>query len=172
MWPWIVRTYRGRVHASDPPRARPNASANIRPESTGSLTYRFDFEQLVAGRTNLMTLIHTTAGTGGVRTFTLTVGLPTNAQMAQLETNHEWYRDAPFSDWNPTTLPAAQRRDLAVTIHAETASHDVWFDYNRLFADGVLDEATADAGSAGARVLAQCSLQIAFHEAPLGPVYG
>lgn len=114
-------------------------SANIRPESAGSLTYRFDFEQLVAGRTNLMTLLHPATGTGGVRTFTLTVGLPTNAQMAQLETNHEWYRSAPFSDWNPTTLPAAQRRDLTVSIRPETASHDTWFDYDRLFADGVLD---------------------------------
>ncbi len=114
-------------------------SANIRPESTGSLTYRFDFEQLVAGRTNLMTLLHTTAGTGGARTFTLTVGLPTNEQMAQLETNHEWYRSAPWTDWNPTTVAASLRRDLQVTIRPETASHDVWFDYNRLFADGVLD---------------------------------
>jgi hypothetical protein len=114
-------------------------SANIRPESTGSLTYRFDFEQLVAGRTNLMTLIPTQSGPNSTRTFTLTVGLPTNAQMGELETNHEWYRSAPWSEWSPTTVPAAQRRDLTVTLRPETASHDVWFDYDRLFADGVLD---------------------------------
>ncbi len=115
------------------------ASVNIRPESTGSLTYRFDFEQLVAGRTNLMTLLHPQAAANGTRTFTLTVGLPTNVSMGELETNHEWYRSAPWNDWNPTTVPVAQRRDLVVSIRPETASHDAWFDYDRLFADGVLD---------------------------------
>jgi hypothetical protein len=114
-------------------------SLNIRPQSAGSLTYVFDFQHLIAGRTNLMSLIPTQAGPNGTRTFVLTVGLPTNAQMAQLETNHEWYRSAPWSEWNPSTVPAAQRRDLTVTVRPETASHDVWFDYARLFADGVLD---------------------------------
>lgn len=114
-------------------------SMNLRPESTGSLTYRFDFEQLIAGRTNLMNLIPTRVGPSSTRVFTLTVGLPTNAQMAELETNDEWYRDAPFGDWNPTTVPAAQRRDLTVTLRPETTSRDAWFDYRRMFEDGVLD---------------------------------
>jgi hypothetical protein len=40
---------------------------------------------------------------------------------------------------DPTTVPAAQRRDLTVTIRRETESRDAWFDYARLLEDDVLD---------------------------------
>lgn len=111
---------------------------NIR--ETAPLTYSFDFEQLVAGRTDLMTRLPTRpTSSPTARTFTLTVGLPTNAEMARLETNSEWYRTAPWDGWNPTTVPAAQRRDLLVTIRRETESRDAWFDYARLLEDDVLD---------------------------------
>lgn len=111
---------------------------NIR--EVAPLTYAFDFEQLVAGRTDLMTRLPTRPGPDATRRiFTLTVGLPTNAEMARLETNHEWYRQRPWSPWDPSTVPASQRRDLTVTIRRETESRDAWFDYGRLFADGVLD---------------------------------
>ncbi len=114
------------------------ASLNLR--ETAPLTYSFDFAQLVAGRTNLMTLLPTRpTAEQGVRAFTLTVGLPTNAQMAQLDTNSEWYRSAPWSAWNPASVPASQKRDLELTIRPERESADAWFDYPRLFADGVLD---------------------------------
>lgn len=111
---------------------------NIR--ETAPLTYSFDFQQLVAGRTDLMTRLPTTRTSDpNARTFVLTVGLPTNAEMAELETNSEWYRSAPWSEWNPTTVDAARRRDLTVTIRRETESSDAWFDYQQLFADGVVD---------------------------------
>ena len=111
---------------------------NIR--ETAPLTYSFDFEQLVAGRTDLMTRLPTRpTASPTARTFTLTVGLPTNAEMARLETNSEWYRSAPWDGWNPTTVPAAQRRDLTVTIRRETESRDAWFDYARVLEDDVLD---------------------------------
>ena len=114
------------------------ASLNVR--ETAPLTYAFDFEQLVAGRVDLMTLLPTRMGPDATRrALTLTVGLPTNAEMARLETNSEWYRSAPWSPWNPTTVSASQRRDLEVTIRRETESSDAWFDYQRLFEDGVLD---------------------------------
>lgn len=111
---------------------------NIR--ETAPLTYTFDFQQLVAGRTDLMTRLPTTRTSDpAARTFVLTVGLPTNAEMAELETNSEWYRNAPWSEWNPSTTEASRRRDLTVTIRREAESTDAWFDYQDLFADGVLD---------------------------------
>lgn len=113
-------------------------SMNLR--EIAPLTYAFDFEQLVAGRLDLMTRLPTRAGPDATRrVFTLTVGLPSNDAMARLETNSEWYRSAPWSDWSPTNGTAAQRRDLEVTIRRETESQDAWFDYARLFEDGVLD---------------------------------
>jgi hypothetical protein len=111
---------------------------NIR--ETAPLTYSFDFQQLVAGRTDLMTRLPTTRTSDpAVRTFVLTVGLPTNAEMAELETNSEWYRQAPWDSWNPSAVDAARRRDLTVSIRNERESRDAWFDYQQLFADGVLD---------------------------------
>lgn len=112
-------------------------SLAIRP--TEGLTYAFDFAQVVAGRPELMTLIPSRPAADGSRAFELVVGTPTNAELERLETNHEWYRSAPWSEWNPATVTAGQRESLNVTIAPETASHDAWFDFERLFADGVLD---------------------------------
>jgi hypothetical protein len=118
------------------------ASTNLRRVSGN--TYTYNFEQVLAGRVDLMTRMPTQAGPNlpdgtRTRTFVLQMGRPTNTQLAQLETNAEWYRNAPFSDWNPTTVPAAQREDVTLTMRPERASQDAWLDYNRLMADGVLD---------------------------------
>ena len=110
---------------------------NIRPE--GELTYAFDFRQLLAGRTNLMSLLPTELGAGGVRTFPLTIGRPTNAELARLETNHEWYRAAPWGSWSPDAVDASRKEELVLAIAPEVESHDAWFDFERLFEDGVLD---------------------------------
>ncbi len=110
----------------------------IRRVST-TLRYTFQFRQLLAGRTNLMSLLPVRTASDGSRVFTLTVGTPTNEQMAQLETNNEWYRQAPWDGWNPTTVAASQKEDLTLAIAPEVDSHDAWFDYVRLFEDGVLD---------------------------------
>lgn len=102
-------------------------------------TYSFRFTQLLAGRSNLMTLLPVRTAADGTKSFALTVGLPSNADLARLETNSEWYRDAPWSEWNPSTVPAAQKRDLTLTLRPEVASQDAWLDFNRMLADGVLD---------------------------------
>jgi hypothetical protein len=113
---------------------------SLRIREVAPLTYAFDFSHLIAGRSDLMTRLPTRPGAiAGQRVLTLSVGLPTNAEMARLDTNSEWYRSAPWSEWNPTTVSAAQRRDLTVTIRPETESRDAWFDYEGLFADGRLD---------------------------------
>ncbi len=103
-----------------------------------TLTYEFDFRQLLAGRTNLLQLLPLRTE-GGRRVFTLVVGRPSNEAMARLETNHEWYRESPWSGWDPERVSASQREDLVLAIEPEVESHDAWFDYARLFEDDVLD---------------------------------
>jgi len=102
-------------------------------------TYSFRFTQLLAGRTNLMTLLPVRTAADGTKSFPLTVGLPTNVELARLDTNSEWYRGAPWSGWNPATVPAAQKRDLTLTIRPEIASQDAWLDFAKMLSDGVLD---------------------------------
>jgi hypothetical protein len=118
-------------------------SANIRRMGT-TLTYEFDFAQVIAGRVDLMSRLPTMQGSAlpdgtRTRTFVLQMGRPTNTQLAQLETNGEWYRQAPFSAWNPATQPASAREDVTLTIRPERESVDAWLDYPRLFEDGLLD---------------------------------
>ena len=61
------------------------------------------------------------------------------AELGRLETNHEWYRQAPWSTWNPESVDASRKTDLTLTIRPETASEDAWFDYAALMEDGGLD---------------------------------
>jgi hypothetical protein len=78
---------------------------NIR--ETAPLTYSFDFEQLVAGRTDLMTRLptpdppaHRPRGPSRSRW-----GCPPTPRWARLETNSEWYRLGalgwPWDGWTP-----------------------------------------------------------------------
>lgn len=118
------------------------ASTNLRRVSGN--TYTYNFEQVLAGRVDLMTRLPTQTGPvladgTRTRTFVLQMGRPTNTQLAQLETNAEWYRNAPFSEWNPTTVAAAMREDVTLTMRPERTSQDAWLDYNRMMEDGVLD---------------------------------
>ena len=76
---------------------------------------------------------------GGKQVFDLEVGRPTNAEMAELETNEEWYRDAPWDHWNPASVPADKKEKITFTISRERASTDGFFDLARLTADGKLD---------------------------------
>lgn len=102
------------------------------------LTYDFTFRQLAAAGKNLMTQLplHTV---DGKPTFDLEIGRPSNAELAQLETNNEWYRNAPWSDWNPATVAADRKEKIGFAITRERASTDGFFDLARLTADGTLD---------------------------------
>lgn len=102
-------------------------------------TYSFYFEQLVAGDANLISKLPTTEGPNGEHQFTLVLGTPSNRELAQLETNYEWYRRAPWSAWNPAAVDASKRTELTVSIRPEVASQNAWFDYPALFEDGRLD---------------------------------
>jgi hypothetical protein len=102
------------------------------------LTYDFTFRQLAAAGKNLMSQlpIHSV---NGKPTFDLEIGKPSNSELAQLETNNEWYRNAPWSEWNPANVPAEQKEAIAFSISRERESTDGYFDLERLTADGTLD---------------------------------
>jgi hypothetical protein len=102
-------------------------------------TYSFQFKQIIAGGRNLMSVLPLKTTSGGKLGFDLEVGKPTNDEMAKLETNDEWYRQAPWDGWNPSTVPAAQKETLKLTIVRDVSSTDAWFDYDGLLADGKLD---------------------------------
>jgi hypothetical protein len=102
------------------------------------LTYSFALHQLVAGPRDLLSRLPTTPGDDGARVLTITIGRPTNEEMAKLETNHEWYRSAPWDSFDPTRLAPEQLEELTLAIAPEVESADAWFDYDALFADDAL----------------------------------
>ncbi len=106
--------------------------------STDGVTYTFTFQQLIAGGKNLMAALPLTTK-AGKRVFPFEIGRPSNEEMAELVTNAEWYREAPWDGWNPSAVPAAQKETLELAISRETDSTDAWWDYDALLTDGKLD---------------------------------
>jgi len=107
-------------------------------ERADQLTFDFKFKQLAAGNRNLMSRLPIRIA-GGKQVFDLEIGRPSNTELAQLETNAEWYRRSPWSDWNPAIVPAEQKEMITFAISREKESTDGYFDINRLTADGKLD---------------------------------
>lgn len=107
-------------------------------ERTDKVTFDFSFKQLAAGGKNLTSKLPIRIA-GGKQVFDLEIGRPSNEDLAKLETNAEWYRNAPWSGWNPATVPAAQKEALTFEISRERESTDGYFDVERLVADGKLD---------------------------------
>ena len=102
------------------------------------ITYDFTFRQLAAAGKNLTSEVGARL-VNGKPTFDLEIGKPTNAELEQLETNNEWYRNAPWSSWNPANVPAEKKEKIAFSLTREKASTDGFFDLERLTADGKLD---------------------------------
>ena len=107
-------------------------------ERADKVTFDFTFRQIAAGGRSLMTKLPTRL-VGGKTVFDLEIGRPSNTELAQLETNHEWYRNAPWDGWNPAAVAAAQKEKITFAISKERASTDAFFDMARLTADGTLD---------------------------------
>jgi hypothetical protein len=107
-------------------------------ERADKITYDFSFRQLAAAGKDLMQQLPLRT-VNGKPTLELEIGKPSNAQLAQLETNNEWYRQAPWSGWNPTTVSAEQKETMAFAITRERVSPDAFFDLAKLTADGKLD---------------------------------
>src|SRR5436190_14795237 len=104
---------------------------NIHLVQRNATTFDYDFEVLVAGRKNLMQKLPLNAA----GEFTVEIGKPTNDEMTG---DAEWYRKAPWNDWNPANVAAAKKETLTLKIRQETRSTDGWWDYKRLVSDGVL----------------------------------
>jgi hypothetical protein len=96
-------------------------------------TYEFTFRQLIAGRTDLLRKLPLDGDT-----LTVEIGKPSNEAMARLETNAEWYRESPWSSWDPSTVGADQKETLVLTVKPERDPVDAWWDYKRLVEDGTL----------------------------------
>lgn len=107
-------------------------------ERADKVTFEFTFRQIAAGGKNLIAKLPTRLA-GGKTVFDLEIGRPSNRELAQLETNAEWYRNAPWSSWNPSAVPAEQKEPLTFAISRERSSSDGFFDLARLTADGKLD---------------------------------
>lgn len=107
-------------------------------ERADKVTFDFTFKQLAAGGKNLMSKLPVRIS-GGKQVFDLEIGRPSNTEMAQLETNSEWYRNAPWSGWNPANVSADKKEKITFEIAKEKASTDGFFDLDRLTADGKLD---------------------------------
>jgi hypothetical protein len=107
-------------------------------ERADKVTYDFTFKQLAAGGKNLLSKLPVRLS-GGKQVFDLEIGKPSNTEMAQLETNSEWYRNAPWTGWNPANVAADKKEKITFEIAREKASTDGFFDLERLTADGKLD---------------------------------
>jgi hypothetical protein len=102
----------------------------------GGLTYSFKFRQEVGGPLDLLSNLTTTNGADGKKHFSLTIGKISNEDMNRLETNYEWYRDSPWSDFDPSKVDASRLEQVDLAIWAEPRSNDGWIDTNALFKDG------------------------------------
>ncbi len=105
-------------------------------EHVEGLTYRFTFRQELGGRTDLLDVLPATDGENGRKVFDLTIGRISNSEMAQLETNHEWYRRSPWSDFDPSKVDPEKLDKVPLAIWPEPQSVDAWIDYGRLIEDG------------------------------------
>lgn len=118
--------------------AKAGAYEDLDVTALDELTYEFTFKQIVAGKADLVELLPTTNSSGDTDYFDLAIGTPTNDELAQLETNNEWYREAPWTSWNPDAVSDDKKETVTFAIRRERASTDAWFDYAALFEDGKL----------------------------------
>lgn len=118
--------------------ARANTYEDLDIRQEGDLTYSFAVYQLIAGHPDLLQKMDLTPRPDGSHEFVLTIGTPSNEELARLETNHEWYRQSPWSPWNPASVDESRKTDLTLTIRQEVESFDAWFDYEALFEDALL----------------------------------
>ena len=107
------------------------AYENLSLVQRNATTWDFKFEQIVAGRKDLMSKLPLNARAE----FTIQVGTPT---LAEMERDAEWYRKAPWDAWNPANVPASQQEPMTLAIREETKSSDGWWDYKRLIDDGAI----------------------------------
>jgi len=102
-------------------------------------TWSFDFRQQIGGNEDLIKALPDAKPKGnGAWTFDLTIGKISTADMQRLDTDHEWYRDSPWGDFNPANVAADKKEVQALTITMQPGEDDAWLDLDRLMADGKL----------------------------------
>lgn len=99
----------------------------------GGGVFEFTFKQIVAGPKTLLSSLPLTAGK-----IKIEIGKPSNEEMGRLETNNEWYRQAPWDGWNPSMVAADKKETIEFAVSREKASNDAWWDYKKLLADNKL----------------------------------
>lgn len=105
-------------------------------KAVDELTYSFTFRQEFGGKMDLLQALPTYEGPDGRRYFDLIIGKVSNYEMAQLETNYEWYRRPPWSDFDPSKVDPSRLEKVTLAVWPEPRSTDAWIDYNRLIEDG------------------------------------
>jgi hypothetical protein len=112
-------------------------------EKVDDLTFSFGFVQEVGGQFDLINELGQTAdaqpNADGSWTFELAVGEVSNAEMAQLDYNNEWYRSSPWSSFTPDNVDESRYYMQELRIEPQERSNDAWIDYKRLFEDGTLN---------------------------------
>lgn len=103
-------------------------------------TYAFTARQQLAGQADLLSLLPAKKGADGKLGFDLQVGLVSNAAMVELGAGTEWFREAPWEDYDPRKpeAVAAGFETVHLTITPQPRSLDGWIDTPKLFADGKL----------------------------------
>lgn len=102
-------------------------------------TYSFAFRQEIGGQEDLITALPDARPLGnGQWSFDLWVGKITTEDMQKLEIDAEWYRQAPWGEFDPSKVPASQKEIQPLRISLQPAEDDAWIDLDRLMADGKL----------------------------------
>ena len=98
------------------------------PKALDARTFEFAYAVQAAGSPTLGRRL------GG--SIDLEVGKPSNAEMADLTFNSEWYREAPWEDWDPSKVSADQKETIKLAVAAQARTNDAYLAYDRLLADG------------------------------------
>ena len=108
----------------------------VRVDDADPLRYWFQFRQEIAGQMDLVEALSPAPAEDGTWRFNLPVGKVPNDKLTELDLNDEWYRESPWSGFDPTKVDPALVETLQLTIVAQPRSYDAWPDYRRLIADG------------------------------------
>ena len=111
---------------------------NVRATDDGR-TYAYDVRLQVAGQKNLLDELPGTVVAGG-KQITLAMGVVSNADLARLDPEHEWFRDGAWDagSFDPAKLAPSQLENIELTFTLQNADDDAYFDLQKLYADGKL----------------------------------
>ncbi|MFO0750324.1 MAG: lamin tail domain-containing protein [Myxococcota bacterium] len=99
-------------------------------------TYGFTTRQQLAGQLDLLDRLPVTHGADGKMTFDLVLGKVSNSDMQKLAAGAEWFREAPWEDFDPRKMDPTGLEKITLSITPQPRSLDGWIDTPKLFADG------------------------------------